>query len=61
MIVGPQARSVSGNVMTTSAARTFKRRREADAYARTVEADRLRGLVIDPRAGLVTVESYALM
>lgn len=38
--------------------RTFKRRRDADAYARTVEADRLRGLAVDPRAGLVTVEAY---
>jgi integrase len=40
--------------------RTFKRRRDADAYVRTVEADRLRGLAVDPRAGLVTVEAYAL-
>jgi integrase len=39
--------------------RTFTRRRDADAYARTVEADRLRGLAIDPRAGLVTFETYA--
>jgi len=39
--------------------RTFTGRRDADAYARTVEADRLRGLAIDPRAGLVTFETYA--
>ena len=39
--------------------RTFTRRQDADAYARTVEADRLRGLAIDPRAGLITFETYA--
>ena len=39
--------------------RTFTRRRDADAYARTVEADRLRGLAVDPRAGLITFETYA--
>lgn len=39
--------------------RTFARRRDADAYARTTEADRLRGLVVDPRAGLVLFEAYA--
>jgi len=39
--------------------RTFTRRRDADAYARTVEGDRLRGLAIDPRAGLITFETYA--
>ena len=39
--------------------RTFTRRRDADAYARSVESDRLRGLAVDPRAGLVTFETYA--
>lgn len=46
---------IAGRMVT----RTFKRRRDADAYARTLEADRLRGLAVDPRAGLVMVEAYA--
>ncbi len=29
--------------------RTFRRRRDADSYAKTVEADRLRGVAVDPR------------
>ena len=42
-----------------SVTRTFKRRRDADAYATTLEAERLRGLAIDPRAGRVRFEDYA--
>ncbi len=38
--------------------RTFTRRRDADAYASTTEADKLRGVVIDPRRAAVTVEDY---
>lgn len=38
--------------------RTFKRRKDADAYASTVEADKLRGGVVDPRAGRVTLEVW---
>jgi hypothetical protein len=30
-------------------ARTFNRRKDADNYATTLEADKLRGVVIDPR------------
>ena len=39
--------------------RTFNRRRDADAYAITVEADRLRGLAVDPRAARVVFADYA--
>ena len=38
--------------------RTFKRRKDADAYANTVEADKIRGGVVDPRAGRVTLEVW---
>jgi integrase len=38
---------IGGRVVT----RTFKRRRDADNYATTTEADKLRGVVIDPRRG----------
>lgn len=37
---------IGGRVVT----RTFKRRKDADAYANTVEADKLRGVARDPRA-----------
>ena len=39
--------------------RTFHRRKDADAFAVTIEADRLKGIVIDPRKGNVTFESVA--
>ncbi len=38
--------------------RTFKRRKDADAYANTVEADKIRGGVVDPRASRVTLEVW---
>jgi integrase len=38
--------------------RTFKRRKDADAYASTVEADKLRGVVVDPRRAKVTMADY---
>ncbi len=46
---------IGGRVVT----RTFKRRRDADSYATTLEADRLRGIAIDPRRAKVTLEEYA--
>ena len=39
--------------------KTFLRRSDADAFANTVEADKLRGSFIDPNAGKVTVKAYA--
>lgn len=45
-----------GNRVVT---RTFSRRRDADAYAATVETDRLRGVAVDPRAGRITFGEYA--
>jgi integrase len=39
--------------------RTFKRRRDANAYAALTEADRLRGVVIDPRRARITLGQYA--
>src|ERR1035438_8104433 len=38
--------------------RTFRRRKDAVAYAATVEADKLRGAVVDPRHARVTVEEW---
>lgn len=47
---------VGGRTVTKS----FRSRREADAYATTVEADKLRGVARDPRRGRVTLETFAL-
>jgi len=46
---------IAGRVVT----RTFRRRNDADSYASTVEADKLRGVEIDPRRGRVTLADYA--
>jgi len=46
---------IGGRVVT----RTFKRRKDADAYANTVEADKLRGVARDPRASRITLAEYA--
>ena len=46
---------IDGRVVT----RTFQRRRDADAYATTTAADRLRGVVIDPRRSQITVREYS--
>ena len=45
---------ISGRVVT----RTFKRKRDAESYATSVEADRLRGVAIDPRRARVTLVTY---
>jgi integrase len=39
--------------------KTFIRRKDADAYAATMEVDKLRGVTIDPRGGRLTVEELA--
>ena len=46
---------ISGRVVT----RTFDRRKDANAYAATVEADKLRGVAIDPRRSQVALRDYA--
>lgn len=46
---------IGGRVVT----RTFKRRKDADDYARLVEADRVRGTAVDPRAGAEKLAVYA--
>ncbi|HVC26068.1 MAG TPA: tyrosine-type recombinase/integrase [Acidimicrobiales bacterium] len=46
---------IAGRVVT----RTFATRKAADAYASTTEADKLRGVVVDPRRARVTVQSYS--
>jgi integrase len=46
---------IDGRVVT----KTFKRRKDADDYAATIEADKLRGVVIDPRVGRLTVAELA--
>ena len=38
----------------------FKRKRAADAYVSLVEVDRMRGALIDPRLGRVTVDEWWL-
>jgi integrase len=38
---------------------TFRRRKDADAFAMTTEADKLRGIAVDPRAGTIKFETYA--
>lgn len=45
---------VGGRVVT----RTFNRRKDADAYASTIEADKLRGTVVDPERARITVKEY---
>jgi hypothetical protein len=39
--------------------KTYRRKADADAFASTVEADKLRGGFIDPNAGKVTVRAHA--
>ena len=46
---------IDGRVVTKS----FNRRKDADNYAATMEADKLRGVVVDPRRAKVTVGEYA--
>jgi len=46
---------IGGRVVT----RTFKRRKDADAYASTTEADKLRGVVLDPRRSRQPFENVA--
>lgn len=46
---------IGGRVVT----KTFKRRRDADAYATTLEADLLRNVVVDPRHGRLAVKVVA--
>ena len=45
---------IGGRVAT----KTFRRRKDADAYIHTVEADKLHGVVVDPRRARVTVEQW---
>ena len=46
---------IGGRVVT----KTFKRRKDADSYASTTEADKVRGVAIDPRRAEITVKEYA--
>lgn len=39
--------------------RTFTRRKDADSYATTLEADKLRGVVVDPRRANITVSDHS--
>jgi integrase len=48
---------IDGRVVT----RTFKRRKDAEAWAAVTEADKLRGVVVDPAAGRITIERLAEM
>ena len=46
---------IGGRVVT----RRFKRKHDADAFANTTEADKVRGVAVDPRHGRVTLTEYA--
>ncbi|MGH9047936.1 MAG: tyrosine-type recombinase/integrase [Acidimicrobiales bacterium] len=46
---------IGGRVVTKS----FKRRKDADAWITTTAANRLRGIAIDPRRAQVTLKEYA--
>ena len=46
---------IGGRVVT----RSFRTKREANAYAATIEADKLRGAAVDPRAGRLSLRDYA--
>lgn len=46
---------VGGRVVT----KTFKRRKDADAYSTHLDSDRLRGVIIDSRRSGVTLRKYA--
>ena len=39
--------------------RTFTRKVDADAWAATTEADKIRGAIVDPKDSRVTVKEYA--
>ena len=39
--------------------KTFARRKDAEAFAATLEVDKLRGLAVDPRGGRMSVEELA--
>lgn len=47
-------RLATGQVRT----KTFQNQRDAKTYAATVDADRARGTLLDPRAGRVTLDAY---
>lgn len=46
---------IDGRVVT----RTFRRRKDADAWVATTTADKLRGVVVDPRRARITLREYA--
>ena len=46
---------IGGRVVT----RTLKRRKDAEAWAAVTEADKLRGVVVDPAAGAVTFSVFS--
>ena len=50
---------VRARVGDREVSKTFARRKDADAFAATMEADSLRGVAVDPRAGRLTVNELA--
>ncbi len=50
---------VRARVGDREVSKTFARRKDADAFAATMEADSLRGVAVDPRAGRLTVSELA--
>ena len=50
---------VRARVGDREVSKTFARRKDADAFAATTEADSLRGIAVDPRTGRLTVNELA--
>src|SRR5438552_604275 len=51
--------SEAARVLSIGRTTPLRTRRDAERFANTVEADLLRGLWVDPRAGQMTLEQYA--
>lgn len=53
------AYDVRARVGDREISKTFARRKDAEAFAATLEVDKLRGLAVDPRGGRTSVEELA--
>ena len=56
---GKFAYDVRTRINGRSVMRTFRKSHDATNYARTVEADKVRGVAVDPRLGRVSFKKYA--
>jgi integrase len=53
------AYDVRARIGDREVSKTFARRKDADAFAATIEVDKLRGVALDPRAGRLKVDELA--